>query len=382
MDDISLLLKQFFSAQKNNSKPYFDVDEIISLINHFLEIDDIDNLMIAIEAGHKLHPDDVNFKKVLCSTLVAIEDYGSAIAVIDELGITDDKDIDLIRLECLCELEYYAEAIAYIDKLTINNSPYLEDALIHMGCIINDIEIYREQAYDFLQHALTMFPDSFLLKAELCFNHELRGNTKEAIDICHSLIDEDPYSAEIWYMQGRLYAICTDFGKAIDSFDYSIACISEDDDEELIIEVKLMKAYCLFKNESFEKAITCYSELLCDDESINSQIEPYLAECYISINEYEKAYNILKHLVGSDELEDEVSVYGNLIYSCIETDRKSEAIELFADAIKLFPHSILEYISSLNISKKTQPDIAEKKETIIYPAELVRKYISNSIHNN
>ena len=382
MDDISILLEQFLSAKKNNSSPYFDVDEIVSLINHFLENDDTENLMIAVEIGHKLHPDDISFKKAICNTFAAMEDYSSAITLINEIGITDDKDIDLIRLECLCGLERYTEAITYIDNLMINNSPYLEDAMIHMGCILNDMEIYREKAYGFLQHALTLFPDSFLLKTELSFNHELRGNTKEAINICSKLIDEDPYSAEIWYMQGRLFSQCADSEKAIDSFDYAIACINEDDDDELITEVKIMKAHCLYKNESYEQAIICYDELLCDDEFVNSQIEPFLAECYININEYEKAYNILKHLIGRSDLEDEVSIYGNFIYSCIETDRKSEAIESFADAIKLFPHSILEYISSLNNSKNKQSESPEAKENIIYPAELARKYINNSIHNN
>ena len=381
MDDISPLLEQFLSAQKNSSNPYFDVDEIISLINYFLEKDDAVNLKAAIELGSEIHPSNINFKKALCMTLSAIEDFSSAIRLIEEINIKNDKDIDLVRIECYCELNRYNEALDLIDHLTINDSHYLESALIHMACILNDIETYQENAHGFIQHALTLFPDNFSLRTELCFNHELRGNTKEAMDICRELIDEAPYSAEIWYMQGRLYSVCADFEKAIDSLDYAIACI-DDDTNELEYEIKIMKAYCLHKNESYDLAISCFKDLRSSDEYISSHIDPYLAKCYMDINEYEEAYKILKGIIGHKDIDDEVSTYGNFIYCCIETERKSEAVDVFADAIKRFPHGILEYISSLNIAKNQQFEVHTGKENIIYPAELARKYISNNIHYN
>ena len=373
-------MERFLSSQKNGLTPYFDVDEIVLLINYFLEKDDATNLNAMIELGYEIHPDDINFKTALCQTLVSMEDFDSAIKLIEENEIEGDKDTDLIRLECYCELDRYDEAIRLIDDLTAKNCSYLEDAITHMSCVLNDIDKYQENAYSFIQHALTMYPDSFMLKSELCFNYELRGNTKEAMDLCKELIDEDPYSAEMWYMQGRLYSICADFEKAVDSFDFAITCIS--DNSEMEYEIKLTKAFCLYKNESYDMAICCYKELTAYDEYDDSIVAPCLAECYININEYENAYNMLKYLVGNKELEDEVSVYGNFIYSCIETDRKNEAIEVLGDALKRFPHSILEYISTLNIIKNQFPDMLTGKENIIYPGELARTYISSSIHNN
>ena len=380
MEDISSLLERFLSAQKNGITTYFDVDEIASLINYFLEKDDADNLKAMIELGYELHPDDINFQIALCETLVTMEDFDSALRLIEENDIEGGKDIDLIRLECFCELDRYDEALLLIDNLAVNNCPYLEDAVTHMACVLNDLEKYHENSFGFIQRALTMFPDNFMLKTELCFNYEIHGNTKEALDLCRDLIDEDPYSAELWFMQGRLFSICADFAKAVDSFDFAIACVKNN--TELEYEIKLTKAFCLYKNENYDKAICCYNELISYEEFENSLVAPHLAECYININEYEKAYNILKYLIGDEELEDEVSVYGNFIYSCIETDRRSEAIEVLGDALKLFPQSILEYISSLNIMKNQIPEKFTGKENIIYPSELARIYISSSIHNN
>ncbi len=380
MDDISSLLERFLSTQKNGLISYFDVDEIVSLINHFLEKDDVLNLKTVIELGYELHPDDIGFKIALCKTLASMEDFNSAIKLIDEININGNKDLDLIRLECYCELDKYDEAVRLIDDLTVKSSPYLEDAVTHMACVLNDIDKYQENAYRFIQHALTMFPNDFILKSELCFNLELRGHTKEAMELCRELISDDPYSAEIWYMQGRLYSICADFEKAVDSLNFAITCV--DDNQELEYEIKLMKAFCLYKNESYDEAIHCYNELMSYDEFVHSQVDLFLAECYMNIDEYEKAYHILKRAIGHKGVHDEVSVYGNFIYCCIETERRKEAIEVLGDALKRFPHSILEYISTLNIIKNQEPDQYTGKESIIYPSELARKYLSSNIHNN
>jgi len=380
MDNISLLLERYLSAQKDGLTSYFDVDEIVALINYFLEIEDTANLKSTIELGYQLHPDDINFKIALCRTLISMADFKSAMKLIEDIDAKDNKDIDLMRIECYCELDRYDEAIGLIDYLTDKSSPYLEEAIVQMACVLNDVEVYQDKAYSFIQHALTMFPNNFTLKSELCFNFELSGKTKEAMVLCKELIDEDPYSAEIWYMQGRLYSICADFEKAVDSLNFAITCV--DDNQDLEFEIKLMKAFCLYKNESYDKAIECYQELLSYDEFASSQIYPNLAECYMNINNYEEAYSILKQIIERKGLDDEVSVYGDFIYCCIETDRKKEAIDVLGDALKLFPNSILEYIATLNIIKNQQSDLFTGKENMIYPAELARRYLSNNIHNN
>jgi len=380
MDDISFLLERFSSSQNSDVIQYFDVDEIVELINYFLEIEDAENLRTAIELGNKLHPDDINFKMALCRTHAAMEDYDSAIRLIEENNIAGDKDIDLVRIECYCELNRYDEAIRIIDGLTADNSPYLEDAIVHMACVLNDLETYQDRSFGFIQHALTMFPDNFMLKLELCFSHESRGNTKEALELCQSLIDEDPYIAELWETQGRLFSVYADFEKAVDSFDFALTCAESN--RELEYEIKLMKGYCLYKNESYDQAISCYKELFAYDEFVSTEVNPYLAECYMSIGDYENGYHVLKNVIGHKDFDDEVSVYGNFIYCCIETERKNEAVNVFADALKMFPSSILEYMSALSIIKNQQTETLTGKNSVVFPGELARKYLSNSAHNN
>lgn len=380
MDDISILLERFFSTQKDGLTSYFDVDEIVLLINHFLDIDDSVNLKTIIELGYELHPDDLHFKIALCRTLAAMEDYQSALQLIEDIHVEDNQEVDLVRIECYCELNQYSDAMDLIWELTHKNVSYLEEVIVHTACILNDIETYQDKALVFIKEALNRYPDNITLKSELCYNYELHGHTKEALRLCKELVADAPFSAELWYMQGRLYSVCADFEKAVDAFEFALSCM--ENNPELEYEVMLMKAWCLYKNEHYDKAIACYLELMLHVEYIRTQVDPYLAECYMHVNAYEKAYQILSHIVHEKGLDDEVSVYGNYIYCCIETDRKTEAIEVLSEALQRFPHSILEYISTLNIAKSLNPDLITGKEHLIYPGELARNYLSQHYHNN
>jgi tetratricopeptide (TPR) repeat protein len=381
MGNLSSLLKRFFESKKNNTKQYFDADEIVLLIDYFLDKDDVSNLKAVVELGYELHSNDINFKISLCKTLITIEDFDSAIKMIDNIGDIRDKNIDLMRIECYCELDRLDETLDLIDKLTTENSPYLEDAIVRTVCMMNDMEnSNHRETYNLIKHALTMFPDSLALKSELCYNLELQGKTKEALILCHELINEDPYSAEIWYMQGRLYSLCANFERSVDSLDFALTCISEDEDPELEYEIKLMKAYCLYKNESYNKAIAVYEELTSYNEFVDSDVNPFLAECYMNLEEYEKAYRILKRMIGHKDVEDEVSLYGNLIYCCIETERRKEAIDILSDTLKLFPGSILEYLSTLNKTREQLTDSYNERNYII--DDLARRYLNCNLHNN
>ncbi|MDR1380416.1 MAG: multidrug transporter [Tannerella sp.] len=380
MENIAFLLERFLESQKNNTAAYFDVDEIISLIDYFLDKDDMSNLKTVVELGHDLHPDDVSFRISLCRTLMAIEDFGSALKLMDYIGDAQNESVDLMRIECYCELGRCDEALDLIDELTAENSPYLEEALVQAVCVMNDMENLRREAGDLVKHALTMFPDSLSLKSELCFNLELQGKTKEALTLCRELINEDPYSAETWYMQGRLYSLCADFERSVDSLDFALTCIDENEDPELEYEIKLMKAYCLYKNESYDKAISVYEELTGYDDFAEEEVEPFLAECYMGLEEYEEAYRILKRIADLKDLEDDVSVHGNLIYCCIETERRKEAIDLLGEMLKRFPGSILEYLSALNMTKDELADSHAGKRHII--SDLARTYLGSNLHNN
>ena len=120
-----------------------------------------------------------------------------------------------------------------------------------------------------------LFPDNLILKDELCYNLEIEGDIKKAIEVCNELIDKNPYSNDYWFTLGRLYSISGDYEKAIEAFDFALTC--DDSDEEL----KILKAYCLYMNENYEKAIEVYNDIATTDE-IHIRITPCLPNATLS----------------------------------------------------------------------------------------------------
>ena len=112
----------------------------------------------------------------------------------------------------------------------------------------------NNEARDFINRGIDLFPQNLVLKDELCYNREIEGDIDGAISICNELIDKNPYSHEYWFTLGRLYSIKLEFEKAIEAFDFALTC--DDSDPEL----KILKAYCLYMNENYEKALEVYQD--------------------------------------------------------------------------------------------------------------------------
>ena len=148
----------------------------------------------------------------------------------------------------------YDKVIGHVEKLIADKCEYLETLFEYIAPILGDVEMTKE-AHDFINRGLMLFPDNLILKDELCYNLEIEGDIKKAIEVCNELIDKNPYSNDYWFTLGRLYSISGDYEKAIEAFDFALTC--DDSDEEL----KILKAYCLYMNENYEKAIEVYNDI-------------------------------------------------------------------------------------------------------------------------
>jgi tetratricopeptide (TPR) repeat protein len=323
----------------------------------------------------------VDLQIELCKAHIKLEDFDAALKIFENRGFLENREFDLLRLYCFCKGQKLPDALKLINKLKAENSPHLEDAVLHTAKVLNDVEKYRREAFRFIHESIDMFPNNFNLHVELCYNLELQGKTKKALDLCCQLIDEDPYSTSVWYMQGRIYALSDNLGKAIESFDFALTCIT-DEQKNLEYEIKHMKAFCLYKNENFEKAIDVFTELEMYDEFNDSEVYPFLAECYMNMDNFEKAYHLLKQVIGNEDVDEKLSVYGHFIYCCLETDRRNEALDALTDSIKYFPSNILEYLTTLKIME--DPALAEfvQKKKIVTTGDLARDYLSYQYNNN
>lgn len=331
-DDISRLLQRFLVAKEEGKEPYFDADEIDELLNSFEESDDYTYYDEVLALGLNLHPASTALQIRKCKQFVYNNDYEEALALMDNIAETDNEELNMLRLECYATMSQYAKVIELTEELIQAGCDYLEDIFEYVAPIFSDFEMIKE-ARDYIDRGLVLFPDNQVLKNELCYILETEGDILKAIEVCNELIDKNPYSNEYWLTLGRLYSMIGDFDKAIEAFDFALTCDDSD------VELKILKAYCLYMNESFEKALEVYTEISSDEETL-PRIKPLMAECYIKLENYEKAYELLSDRIYALKPDSEPSSYINYIRCCVETNRDREASDTLFKAAKLFPSNI------------------------------------------
>jgi tetratricopeptide (TPR) repeat protein len=170
------------------------------------------------------------------------------------------------------------------------------------------------------------------MREELCYVFEAKSQYDDAIQVCNQLIDKEPYSYDYWFTLGRLYSLVNAFEEAIEAFDFALTCDDSDD------QLKILKAYCLFMNENYEKAIEVYSDVSSEEEATDDKIKSLMAECYIKLEDFEQAYNLLKGIVYKSTSDS--YVYISYIRCCVETDRGRDASQALIKAVDLFPKNV------------------------------------------
>ncbi|MCD7935228.1 MAG: tetratricopeptide repeat protein [Tannerellaceae bacterium] len=331
-DEASKLLKRFLSAQQEGKEPYFDADEIDRLLDSLEEADDWNHYGDIIRLGMKLHPGHQDLKLRECKLYIFREKYQKALDLLDEVSDVLSQDMDMLRLECYCHLDKYKKALHYIQSQVDSQSEHAEILFEYTAGVLNDLDM-NEEARDLINRGLKLYPDNLILKDELCYLLEAKGEFTEAIRLCNELIDKDPFSYDTWFMLGRLYSMTGEFEKAVEAFDYALACDESD------MELKILKSYCLFMNENYEKAIEAYQEIATDEES-QERIKPLIAECYIKLERFEECYEILKKIIEDPGEDPESTSYINYIRCCLETGREEEGRRILHKAVQLFPGDV------------------------------------------
>lgn len=333
-EDVKKMLQHYLSVTRTGKEPYFDADQIEDLLDYLESIEDFTYYNEVLALGLKLHPDNGDLLLKKCALYVYEEHYEKALQLLDSLIDADIDESNMIRLECYAAMKQYNKVVKFTRQLIDNRYDNLAELFENTATVLNDEEMYNE-ALNYIKWGLTLYPDSQQLKEELCFTLEHLGNLEQAIQVCNNLIDESPYSYQDWVTLGHLYCTAQLFDKAIDAFDFALTCNDKDE------EVYLLKGYCLYRNESYEKALSVYNELLeiSHNEALASEVWPLISSCYIKLEEFEKGYNLLKKLIDEKNEMLEASTYIDFVRCCMELDHKKEAQETLRFASLLYPHN-------------------------------------------
>lgn len=330
----SELFHRYFEAKKAGKEPYLDADEFEELLEELsLNENDSQRYNEVLTFGLSLHPYNEELNIRHARNLIIEESYTEAMAILQRFGDIDNVDILYLKMEALSWTKQFDELLRFTQEILNENKKITGYDLASIASLLTDLEEY-ETARSFIRLSLDHFPKEIALMEELCFLFEMEGKLTEAIESSNELIDINPYSSDNWYNLGRLHAINGDYEKAVEALDFALTTGADN------FEATVLKATCLYMNESYDKALEVY-KLLADNPRFHRSALPLLVDCYVKLEQWEEAYQLLQPLFDNRSSIQDASMYVNYITCCHETGRPVDALHLLQEGAQQFPLDVM-----------------------------------------
>ena len=353
------ILQRYHDMENSGIGVYFDADEIIELLEYFEDMEDFDHFIKVVKIGQKLHPHNIDIKVQICKGYIYNNNFEKALALIEQLSDTGNQDLKVMKCECFCALDRYEELLAYLETIKTDLDDELVEIYEYLAHILRD-RYESKNAYDFVKRGLTLFPNNVTLKEELCYHLDMHYEMEKAIEVCKELIDNNPYNVDYWYILGRLYAITEAYDKAIEAYDFALIC----DDSDM--EIKILKAFCYYMKDNFEKVVEVYKDVFSDSNDLAPCIQPSTDFS----DQSEQAYILLMKMIEKyDGLETDRSLRSLF-------DTQDEEVNGLLSIADCFPGSLLLLLFNELIL------MAEGKEDAINNIEQIIQMIYQNCTNN
>lgn len=241
---------------ENNEEYYFDTEDLVEIVIHYLEIGDIEYAEHAVNHATRLHPNSLDIKIKKLEVVLELEKYAEAKKLISELRETSMEDTDFL----VCCAKYYsnlgnpAKAIDFCKKALELKE---EENFLHN--FIADEFVNMEDPFNALKHykrALQFDPNDDYALENIMFCYNRLNKSDEAIDFLNSYLNEFSFSETAWFEYGQFYFNKKNYEEAIKGFNYILAINSE------AVGVYSNKAACYEAMKNWDKAIEVYEELL------------------------------------------------------------------------------------------------------------------------
>lgn len=223
------ILQRYEKTVSSGKKAYFDADDMLDIIDWYMEEERDDDADKAIRFARRLYPANTDIVMAEARLRIYQGDYEAAANIVNGLEFNDEPEVNLLASDILlhranqcADLKYRDGLIALSEKAyertlrQADNDPGFYSSIISQ----HSREELFEQANQWIERAFKEHPDhpAILDASALCY--ALQGRAREAIDLANRLIDSDPYNARSWGILGDILHDFGDFTQALDAYDY------------------------------------------------------------------------------------------------------------------------------------------------------------------
>lgn len=290
------IVDRYESMLQSNAPVFFDLMELESLIEHFLQQGRHRKAQHVLKFASGLYPESLSLQLREAQLMAGSGNLKHAIPRLRNLLAFEptNDEIHLTLATLYSQLEKHNEAIHhYRQALDLGDVAFRGDLYIDIALEYENIG-HWERAVEVLNEALQENPANETALHELGFCFESMGRSKEAITAFEGFVDQHPYSCPGWYNLGNALQRCGRFERAIDAYEYALVI------DEHFSPALLQKAAALTMMEDYDQALECYRESMLMDAP-QANIYTLMGECKErlgAVGEAEEYYHYALELDG------------------------------------------------------------------------------------
>lgn len=283
-NEISAIIASYEKNLKENIARYFDVDDYLTLVDHYMLSSKIKRANMALETGLSQHPYSLDLKLKEAELLTMQNRHSEALTIIDFLEpLRNDTDLYLLKGIVLNTLNKSKDANKAFHKAIEleEDIEELYELYFKIGLSFQHIIKYKE-ALRYHKKLFELAPTHKENTFELAYCYEQLNLLSQSVKFYDKYLDENPYSEKVWYNMGIIHNKLQQYEEAIKAYDFALA-ISPNNKDALF-----NKGNAFFYQQKYDKSLSCYLQCLNfpDDHSFT---HTYIGECYEKKGEFQSA---------------------------------------------------------------------------------------------
>ncbi len=336
-EEVKQLVLGFEAMQRRGDSRYYDVEEIETIIDFYLDTSDGDMLEKSVRYGEELFPTSNEIRLRRAHLLCFKERYKEAYSLLKQLEQMEPDNTDVLDAMGVVSsaLEQPRKAIQYFHKAAADG--------YELGIIYSNIaDEYAKmdqlgEARNYYRKALRLKPDDEHSLYELANCYEDEGLNDKWIHYYQRFVKEHPYSAVAWFCLGEGYNSVQLYEKAIDAYKFALAI------DENFYFAYMQMATCYFAMEEYNEAINTLHDAVAHTED-KAYVYFRIAEVFKQMQNPTTAGVYYRKAVHEDPYYGEA--WHALSFNYCVLHQFEAAVDAAKQAIKIDPESPL-YLTTL-----------------------------------
>lgn len=296
-EDFDFPLEKFEHMLKTNNILFFDADEFVEIVEHYIDMGKLALAKKALDHGLNQHPNYTDLKLLKAEIYIFEDKHAQAEDLLAYLQKVDsqNEEVYILQANIYSKQDKHSEAIKTLE--------YTLDFAVEPSEIYNLIGIEYlfmedfERAKETYMKCLDQNQQDFTALYNIIYCFDFLDQQEEGIVYLNEFLDKNPYCEIAWHQLGKLYFDIGEDKRALQAFDFAIYS------DDYFVGAYLEKAKVLERLSEYEEAIENYKiSNQLEDPSAYAYLR--IGKCYLKLKNSKEAVKFFKKAVHEDPLMD------------------------------------------------------------------------------